>query len=68
MSSPSYLIFRRLEVWKCGRFLELASAHALCLPSIASRVFRNEGHELSFQKAPEQKKHTGMISSTSMRM
>ena len=41
-SSTSYLNLWKSEVQKCGGFLELASAHALCLPSIASRVFQME--------------------------
>ena len=41
-SSTSYLNLQKLEVQKCGGFLELASACALWLPSIASRVFRTE--------------------------
>ena len=32
----------RPEYQKCRGFLELASACALCLPSVASRVFRSE--------------------------
>ena len=68
MSSASYLIFGRTEGWKCRGFLELASAHVLHLPSIASRVFQNGGHKSNFWKAPEQRKHTGMIPSTSARI
>ena len=42
MSSASYSNLWKLEVQKCGGFLELASACVLCLPSIMSRVFRME--------------------------
>ena len=39
MSSASYSNLLKSEVWKCGGFLELASACVLCQPSITSRVF-----------------------------
>ena len=42
-SSASYVLdFGRLEVQKCGGFVELASACVLYLPSITSRVFWTE--------------------------
>ena len=40
------------EIRKFGRFLEMASARALRLPSVASRVFRTEVRT-GFQNAPE---------------
>ena len=44
----------RPEIQKFGGFLEMASACALRLPSVASRVFRTEVGT-GFQNAPERK-------------
>ena len=44
----------RLEIRKFGGFLEMASAHALRLPSVVSRAFRME-IGTGFRNAPERK-------------
>ena len=54
----------RPEVQKFGGFLELASAHALCLPSVMSRVFRTEVR-IEFPERARMEKCTGMVPSTS---
>ena len=57
----------RPEVRKFRGFLELASAHALRLSSVASRVFRTEvGTE--FPECTRTEKHTGMVPSTSTKV
>ena len=57
----------RLEVWKFGGFLELASARALHLPSVASRVFQMEVR-IEFPECTGMEKCTGMVLSTSTKM
>ena len=57
----------RPEVRKFGGFLELASAHALRLPSIASRVFRMEV-QIEFPECAGMEKCTRMVPSTSVKM
>ena len=57
----------RPEVWKFRGFLELASARALHLPSVMSRVFRTEvGTE--FLERAGMEKHTGMVPSMSTKV
>ena len=53
--------------WRCGGFLELASASILC----AAPTFRgilDRGYELSFWKVLGWRKHTRKVLSTSMRV
>ena len=57
----------RPEVQKFGGFLELASAHALHLPSVASRVFQMEVR-IEFPECTGMEKCTGMVLSTSTKM
>ena len=57
----------RPEVWKFGGFLELASAHALCLPSVASRVFRTVV-QIEFPERAGMEKCTGIVPSTSTKV
>ena len=57
----------RPEVQKFGGFLELASARALRLPSVASRVFRTEVR-IEFPERAGTEKCTGMVPSTSTKM
>ena len=57
----------RPEVQKFGGFLELASARALCLPSVASRVFQTEVR-IEFPEHAGMEKCTGMVPSTSTKV
>ena len=57
----------RPEVRKFGGFLELASAHALCLRSVASRVFQMEVR-IEFLERAGMEKCTGMVPSMSTKM
>ena len=50
-----------------GSFLELASARALCLPSVASRVFQTEV-QIEFPEHAGMEKCTGMVPSTSTKV
>ena len=54
----------RPEIRKFGGFLELASAHALRLPSVTSRVFRMEVR-IEFPECTGTEKCTGMVPGTS---
>ena len=57
----------RLEIRKFGGFLELASARALRLPSVASRVFRTEVR-IEFPERTGTEKCTRIVLSTSMKV
>ena len=57
----------RPEVRKLRGFLELASARVLCLPSVASRVFRTEVR-IEFLECAGTEKCTGIVPSTSTKV
>ena len=57
----------RPEIRKFGGFLELASAHALHLPSVVSRVFRMEVR-IEFPECARMEKFTGIVPSTSTKV